>query len=240
MLRARRHLTYANVVATLALVIALGAGTAFAAGKINGKSIRKGTITGNKLKRDTLTGAQISESSLDKVPSAIRADHATEADRAGTALNAVEADHIGGLTAAQIQRVGTVVPIDTRMANGETDRTLVQAGPFTVKGHCEAGGGGQSFYQVSATTTENNSVEASIDVFDFKRHELDFDAGDNIVITQDQESGTPPSPSILFPVTAYLLSPGGTAIAIELAQGGHLFSNNQVQCTYAGFAVVAG
>lgn len=70
MTRFTRHLSYANVAATLALVLALGAGTAFAASKINGSTIAKGSISGKALKKNTLTGKQIKEQKLKEVPRA--------------------------------------------------------------------------------------------------------------------------------------------------------------------------
>jgi hypothetical protein len=83
----RRHLTYANVVASLALFVALG-GSSYAALKISGKQIKNRTISGKKLKRNTLGGTQIKESQLKSVPQAKLADKAASADSAGTAGNA--------------------------------------------------------------------------------------------------------------------------------------------------------
>ena len=80
----RRHLTYANVVATLALFVALG-GSSYAALKISGKQIKNRTISGKKLKRNTLGGTQIKESALKSVPRANRADSTSRADTAGNA-----------------------------------------------------------------------------------------------------------------------------------------------------------
>jgi hypothetical protein len=239
-------------VALLALFVALG-GSAYAVDQINGNTIKNRTIGGAKLKNDTLTGKQIKESKLGKVPSAAKADtatsatsageavHATSADSATTANHATSADQVGGLTAAQIQRAGTIVPFDVRMTNTQADQTLVQAGPFTVKGHCELSGGAQNFYQVYATTTENDAAAAAVDTFNAKKVNADFDVGSTFVITQDQESGTPPAQSALFPITASLQAPSGTSLTLELVQGGHLFNDNasaQTECTYAGFAVV--
>jgi hypothetical protein len=67
--RIYRRLSYANVVATLALFIALG-GSSYAVSKISGSQIRNGSITGKKLKRNTLGGARIRESRLATVPTA--------------------------------------------------------------------------------------------------------------------------------------------------------------------------
>lgn len=79
MSRIKRQLSYANVVATLALLLALGAGTVVAASRINGKTIKKGSLPGNRLKRSSVKGGQVAESTLSKVPSAQAADAANAA-----------------------------------------------------------------------------------------------------------------------------------------------------------------
>jgi hypothetical protein len=67
------------VVATLALVVALG-GTAFAApirrlaASINGATIKNHSIAGVKLKNNTVTGTQVKESALATVPHAANAN----------------------------------------------------------------------------------------------------------------------------------------------------------------------
>jgi hypothetical protein len=82
--RLRRRLSYANVMSTLAVFIALG-GSSYAAVSINGSSIKNHTIRGAKLHRNTLTGAQVNESRLSRVP------------------HAKTADTLSGLTAAQFK-----------------------------------------------------------------------------------------------------------------------------------------
>jgi hypothetical protein len=67
--RTYRRLSYANVVATLALFVALG-GSSYAVSKISGSQIRNNSIAGKKLKRNTIGGQRIKESSLGIVPSA--------------------------------------------------------------------------------------------------------------------------------------------------------------------------
>jgi hypothetical protein len=69
----RQHLTYGNVVATLALFIALG-GTSYAALTITGRNVKNGSLTSKDLKRNTLGGSRIRESRLGKVPRARNAD----------------------------------------------------------------------------------------------------------------------------------------------------------------------
>jgi hypothetical protein len=79
------RLTYANVVATLALFVAVGGASAFAASQLGKNSvgtkqlksnsvttakIKKNAVTGGKVKKQTLTGSDINLSKLGTVPSA--------------------------------------------------------------------------------------------------------------------------------------------------------------------------
>ena len=84
MLRAvKERLTYANVMATLAVFIALGGG-AYAALQVGSKEIRNnsvrsvdvrnGTLAGRDMRRNGLGGGAVKESSLGKVPTAAAAD----------------------------------------------------------------------------------------------------------------------------------------------------------------------
>lgn len=69
----RRHLSYANVMATLAVFIALG-GSSYAALNITGRDVKDRSLTHRDLKRNTLGGTRIKESRLGKVRRARNAD----------------------------------------------------------------------------------------------------------------------------------------------------------------------
>lgn len=79
----RRHLTYANVMASIAVFVALG-GTGYAAlrvgssdivdNSVRGKDIRNRTLSSRDVRRDGLGGASIKETRLARVPRARRAD----------------------------------------------------------------------------------------------------------------------------------------------------------------------
>src|SRR4051794_39888149 len=69
----RSRLTYANVMSTLALFVALG-GSSYAAVTLNGKDIKHRSIPGSKLKRNSVTGLEVRESRLGRVPRAAVAD----------------------------------------------------------------------------------------------------------------------------------------------------------------------
>lgn len=59
----RRRITFGNVIACLALFIALG-GTVYAAGRLSGKQIKPHSIPGNRLRNHTLTDRQMSTARL--------------------------------------------------------------------------------------------------------------------------------------------------------------------------------
>jgi hypothetical protein len=100
----------ALALACLALIAALG-GTVYAAGRIDGRTIKAkslpgnrlapgsvpgnrlkpGAIKGNALAPGSVTGIQIDTATLGQVPSAVHADNADSAHDAQTALNAVNA-----------------------------------------------------------------------------------------------------------------------------------------------------
>lgn len=69
----RRHLSYANVAATLAVVLALS-GVAYAAGlpknSVKSKTIANGQVKSPDLKNDGVKGKDVKESSLARVPDA--------------------------------------------------------------------------------------------------------------------------------------------------------------------------
>jgi hypothetical protein len=54
-----RRLTYANVIATLALFLALGGGVVWAAGKVGPGKLRPNSVSAGKIKRNAVTAAKI-------------------------------------------------------------------------------------------------------------------------------------------------------------------------------------
>ena len=75
--RIRQRLSYANVMSTVAVFIALG-GSSYAAVTLSGSDIKHRSIPATKLKRNTLTGLEIRESRLGRVPRAARADRLSD------------------------------------------------------------------------------------------------------------------------------------------------------------------
>jgi hypothetical protein len=68
------HLSYANVMATIAVFVAVG-GTSYAAVKLSGKDLRAHSLTARNFHKNSVTGSAVRESTLSKVPQAVNADH---------------------------------------------------------------------------------------------------------------------------------------------------------------------
>lgn len=84
MKRIAPRLTYANVMATVAVFIALG-GASYAATRlpknsVGSKQLKKNSVTTTKIKNGAVTGAKVRTSSLGTVPSAVNAENATVAN----------------------------------------------------------------------------------------------------------------------------------------------------------------
>jgi hypothetical protein len=113
----RKHLTYANIVSSLCLFMALGgvayAGTQLAKGSVGTSQLKAEAVTKGKLAPNSvnskkvvdgsLTGNDIDASTLGKVPNAANAEHATNANtatNANSATNATTATNAGHATSA--------------------------------------------------------------------------------------------------------------------------------------------
>jgi hypothetical protein len=112
----RPRISYANVVSTLALVLALG-GVSYAAVKINGKNLKDRTVTAKKIKKHSLTATEINKLKLGKVANAAIADNAAHAD---TATNA---NTVGGQAPSSFK---LSCPTGTTLAIGQCFETSLR------------------------------------------------------------------------------------------------------------------
>lgn len=144
----KKHLTFANVVAMVALFVALG-GTSYAVSKLNGKDLVDGTVTGSKLAKDTLTGKQIKEKKLGTVPLSMDTEHLLLSGQAkgGGHTKRLDALSAGGDGGSDLL---------VRLSIGER-ATLLSSGPFTYTAQCDSGPNGP-LPRVLLETTEAGST----------------------------------------------------------------------------------
>jgi hypothetical protein len=209
----RRHFSFANLTALLALFVALG-GSSYAAlsvgseqiannsvrskdlrnNDVRGRDIRKATVRGTDVRDgdlkgkdvrdDTLTGADVKESGLGTVPSA--QDAQTLAGKSAGAFLGSDTQHRTGLI---------------RLAHGET-KTMASSGPFTWKAACSDAGGGNTRLLVTVETTVPGSVTG-----DFMGGSAVFSPGSPATVFDQSVSGS--QYSIGFPLGAVTPSGAG-------------------------------
>jgi hypothetical protein len=148
--RFRPRISYANVVSTLALVLALG-GVSYAAVKINGKNIKDRTVTAKKIKKNSLTGTEINEAKLGKVPAAALADNATNAGNANT---------VGGQAPGSFK---LSCPSGTTLAIGECFETSLRADAKWTDANKTCGSVGRRLPTIAELdTARQNNVQVGV------------------------------------------------------------------------------
>lgn len=222
--RLRRHLSYANVMASIAVFVALG-GISYAATNINGNKIIKGTVGGAKLKSGTLTSTQvkqnsltgsvIDESSLGTVPTAqtaiiaTTAGHATTAGSANTAQSATSASHATSAdTATSATTAGdadtldgltskqlqVTCPVDTELFGGMCWDVNVRPADDWIEASRDCGNAGGRLPSLSELIAYVLQPGEQVTGQNWTGDVADFTGGKEIVLTSD-EGSTATSPS---------------------------------------------
>ena len=218
-----KRLSYANVMATLAVFCVLGGGAAVAAGlkknsvgkkqiKSNAvvtKKIADGAVTTNKIADNAVTGAKADESSFGQVPSAANATNAENATNATNAQNATNATNATTAGNATLFADRSLLQIRGR-GDGDgnsTQNTLSPAATFeqVVTEPSSVPTGGATFV-VSASVTASNvsGAESSITC------ELRDDEG---AISQQTIQTIQPGDFASLPVVAFKSYATGTGVA---------------------------
>lgn len=152
--RIRKHLSFSNVVAGIALFIALG-GSAYAVGKntvgtkqiknnaVTAKKIKNNAITTSKVKNGAITGSKVKLSSLGKVPSA------GTADTAASATTATTADEAATLTGQK--NVFVKIPAGQSVE-------LVKYGQVSITAKCTVNNVGNDIVEAFGSTTADGAV----------------------------------------------------------------------------------
>lgn len=209
------HLTYANVMATLAVFIVLG-GVGYAAATINGKDIKKHSEPGNRLKKHTLTSTEMNRKLI--VPRARVANRAKRVHISGEGKT--RRGKLSQATAAQAASGGSLVKLST----GET-QTLFEAGPFTFTATCTDEGGGDFKVAIKVTSSVDNWVGGE------GVPPPVHNAGDVAVIDEAEGTGPGLSESLVREIVA---AQSGEAVTLGIPSlGTHILGADCVADLYA-------
>lgn len=126
MARIARLLSFSNVVACVALFVALG-GTVYAAGKINGKQIRRGSLPGNRVKPRSITASRLRPKTLtgrQVKPNSLTAKQINQKTLTGISAAALSSVHY------QV----TTVPLSDNSRTGTSATSVCPPSTFVVGG----------------------------------------------------------------------------------------------------------
>jgi hypothetical protein len=126
MTRVKKVLTFSNVVAFVALFVALG-GSVYAAGKISGTQIKPGSVPGNRIKPKSLTGKQIRPKSL--TGKQIKANSLTGEQIKESTLTGIVASAI-----SSVQYVTVAVPLSFSSPGGDQGTAVCPVGTSVIGG----------------------------------------------------------------------------------------------------------
>lgn len=170
MARILKALSFSNVVACMALFVALG-GSVYAAGKISGNQIKPNSLPGNRVKAKTLTAKQVKPGSLTGAQikagsltgTQIKAGSLTGAQIQPGSLTGTEinAGTLSGVTASKlgsIQYAGTTVPFG---AAGVTATANCPAGTNVIGGGATVSNDILDFVNDSGPTATRNGWTAT-------------------------------------------------------------------------------
>lgn len=210
--RLTSHLSYANVMATFAVFIALG-GTGYAMSQINGSQIKNRSIPGQKLKPHTLTAVQVKNGGLlgqDLAPHTVSSDQ----------LRDLIVSAKGGGKHARIAQAGSSAPASIITLSVGQSAPIVQSGPFTYTAVCTADSSGNPLVSIQATSSEAGSLISPYGA---------------MTPGQPQVPQPPTSNQFAFLINgARMIAPSGASLIVNLQYGTGLFGSG---CWASGFGV---
>jgi hypothetical protein len=245
--QARRRLTYANVMSSIAVFLVLGGATAFAAGHLGknsvgtkqlkknsvtaakikkyavaGAKIKNGAVDSSKVKDGSLTGSDINLGTLGTVPSATNAANASNANNANKANKAAQTEQIANIYFAANE--------------GAPKQTILNLGGLTITAVCPGGGGD---IELEATTAVDHSL---IDFFTAQDGDYEANSDFNVGETFDADDGHNEGTTTDI-YSLHYARPGGVNVSIELRdvdpEAGPVFegTSQQSDCYVGGFAI---
>jgi hypothetical protein len=216
-MRARPHLTYANVIATIALFVSLGGG-AYAAGlgrdsvkskqiaknAVGASEIRRGAVGKSEVKIGAVDSARIVNGTLQAEDFAtgqlLRGPEGPQGPQGPAGSPNPNADTLDGIDSSALVQGGGVAYFDRADLARGANRTLLEiAGIATVKISCAAGGTAQTTFDFedSATYSGVYQPDETADAFDWQvtpGSDFDFTTGDNTYAHLMGGTGSAPGP----------------------------------------------
>lgn len=182
----RKHITFANVMSSIAVFLVLGGGAAYAAKKIGSNEIKGNSITTGKLKKNAVTASKIKSNSVTtaKIKNGAVTGPKINLTTLGTVPNATHASTAD--TATNFSRYFTT---GVKKASAGTSIQLGTIGPFTITGKCTNLGGNNFEAQTFIRTSQNGAFVNTPSGTSY--YEANFNTGIEDEIGESSSSTTP-------------------------------------------------
>jgi hypothetical protein len=184
--------------------------------EVRGRDIRNSTIQSRDVAINAITGDDVKEDSLAKVPSALLADSATTAGS-----------------------VDSMKVLDTTVAKGAGDATLVTHGPLSLMGECSDDAGDTQAVLKVDTSEDNTSAAGQLIPPGSSGANQDLDASASpfsFAIVSDSAGGNRTAALAVVHATA----PSGPAFTGNVSVQSNTTSATAGTCRFQGFVILAG
>ena len=142
--RIGKAFSFSNVIACLALFIALG-GTVYAAGKINGKQIKPSSLPGNRLKPKTITARRVK-------PKTLTGRQVKPRSLTGNQIDQTTLTQVSAAGLANVQYVTTTASLSDIGRPGTTATASCPAGTLAIGGGATVSNEGEATVNDSGPT----------------------------------------------------------------------------------------
>jgi hypothetical protein len=151
--RIKRVLSFSNVIACIALFVALG-GSVYAAGKLSGSQIKPNSLPGNRIKPKSITANRVKLGSL--TGAQIKAGSLT-----GTQINQATLTGVTASKLSSIQYAVSTVSLVTGSSNGNATTANCPVGTNVVGGGATVSNEEQAFVNDSGPNSSRNGWTAT-------------------------------------------------------------------------------
>lgn len=233
MKQVRKRLTYANVMASIAVFLVLGGATAIAANQlgknsVGRKQLKANSVTAAKIKKNAVTTAKIKNN-------AVTGAKVKDGSLTGTDINLGTLGTVPSANTANTAN-SLVGRIPVSLFVGPGNHTVATVGPFTIKADCLIDNGGSDEGEFQLTTSQANS---SMDDNNGDEWEV-FDPGTVAELYSETTTAGEPDIEVANEPGLTAVAPDGTAILFQNETIGFNIAGHPGQCYFAGLIQKVG